>query len=57
MLNNLEHNTFPRVMLFGPEVMRSMILADTLSDYDDSPDDSSECEFGKSKVSIGLPIL
>lgn len=43
---NIEHNVLPRVMLFGPENMRAMILADTL----DECSRVSECEYGKSQV-------
>lgn len=43
---NIEHNVLPRVMLFGPENMRAMILADTLDEYSGV----SKCEYGKSQV-------
>lgn len=40
----MEHNVLPRVMFFGPENMRSTILADTL----DECNGVSECEYDKS---------
>ncbi|KAF8701795.1 hypothetical protein HU200_033113 [Digitaria exilis] len=42
---NLEPHTLPRIKFFGHEVMRSMILADTLSEGDDP----SVCHFGRSQ--------
>lgn len=43
---NLEHNTVPRIMFFGAESMKSMILADTVDD------DISGIQYGKSQVSV-----
>jgi hypothetical protein len=46
----LQHNTFPQVRHFGQTTMTSMILGDTLSDFDDL----TVCLFGKSKVGISV---
>lgn len=50
---NLEPHTLPRIKFFGHEVMRSMILADTLSEGDDP----SVCHFGRSQVCFCALIL
>nr|CAB3477379.1 unnamed protein product [Digitaria exilis] len=46
----LDHNKIPRIMFFGPEVMKSMTLADTVSD------ESLKCQFGKCQLRDPLEV-